>query len=60
MGRKFGEVNYFVIQVVLGHGYFRKYLHRMGKTTSPYCLYEEKEVIDEFSSVHAGRAIALY
>ena len=30
-----------------GHGYFRKYLHRMGKTASPYCLYEEGEVIDD-------------
>ena len=30
-----------------GHGYFRKYLHRMGKTPSLYCLYEEVEVIDD-------------
>lgn len=47
IGRKFGEVNYYVTQMLSGHGYFRKYLHRMGKTASPYCLYEEGEVIDD-------------
>ena len=26
---------------------FRIYLHRMGKTASPYCLYEEGKVIDD-------------
>ena len=30
-----------------GRVYFRKYLHRMGKTASPYCLYEEGKVIDD-------------
>ena len=30
-----------------GHGYFWKYLHRMGKTASPFYLYEEGEVIDD-------------
>ena len=30
-----------------GHGYFRKYLHGIGKTASPYCVYEEGEVIDD-------------
>ena len=45
--RKFGEVNYYVTQILSGHIYFRKYLHRMGKTTFPYCLYEESEVVDD-------------
>ena len=27
--------------------YFRKYMHRMGKTASPYFLYEEGEIIDD-------------
>ena len=40
-------VNYYVTQMLSGHGYFRKYLHRMSKTASPYCLYEEEEVIDD-------------
>ena len=44
ISRNFGEVNYYVTQ---GHGCFRKYLHRMGKTASPYCLYEKGEVIGE-------------
>ena len=45
--RKFGEVNYYVTQLLSGHGYFIKYLHRMGKTPSPYYLYEEGEIIDD-------------
>ena len=45
--RKFGEVTYFVTQLLSSHGYFRKYLHRIGKTASPYCIYEEGEIIEE-------------
>ena len=40
IGRKFGEM-------LSGHEYFRKYLHRIGKTATPYCRYEEGEVIDD-------------
>ena len=46
IGRRFGEVKYYVTQVLLGHGLFRKYLHRISKTASYYCLYEEGEIID--------------
>ena len=42
LGRKFGEVNFYVTQLLWGHWYSRKYLHKMGKAASPYCLYEEK------------------
>ena len=35
------------MQLLSGHGYFKKYLHRIGKTASPYCLYEEGEIIDD-------------
>ena len=42
-----GEVNYYVTQLLSDHGYFNKYLHRMGKTVSPYCLYEVGEIIDD-------------
>ena len=31
----FGEINYYVTQLLSRHGYFRKYLHRMGKTAYP-------------------------
>ena len=44
---KFGEENYYLTQLLSGHGYFKKYLYRMGKTASPYCLYEEGEIIDD-------------
>ena len=30
-----------------GYRYFRKYLHSITKTASPFCLYEEGEVIDD-------------
>ena len=45
-------MNYYVTQLLSGHGNFRKYLHRMGKTASPYCLYEEGEIIDD--AEHTG------
>lgn len=37
--RQHGEVDYFVTQLLSGHGYFRAYLHRMGKVPSSDCLY---------------------
>ena len=46
VGRKFGEVNIFVTQMLSGHEYFRKYLDKVDKTVSAYCLYEEGEVFD--------------
>ncbi|CAK9823295.1 hypothetical protein ANTRET_LOCUS1665 [Anthophora retusa] len=39
VGRKHGEVNYYFTQFLSGHGYFKKYLFRMGKTASPLCGY---------------------
>ena len=47
IGWRFGEVNYYVTQMLSGHGYFRKHLHRIGKTASPYCHYEEGDVVDD-------------
>ncbi|XP_062541349.1 uncharacterized protein LOC134209381 [Armigeres subalbatus] len=35
--RKHGEVNFFLTQFRLGHGCFRKYLHRFGHAESPLC-----------------------
>ena len=40
-------MNYYVTQLISGYGYFNKYLHGMGKPVSPYCLYEEREIIDD-------------
>ena len=44
VGRKFGEVNYYLTQLLSGHGYFCKYLHRMGKMTEPGCIYGDSAV----------------
>ena len=41
------NVNYYITQLLSGHQYFKKYLHRMGKTASLYYLYEEEEIIDD-------------
>ena len=41
--QKFGKAT----QMLWGHEYFGKYLHRMGKIVSPYCPYEEGEGIDD-------------
>ena len=34
-----GEVNFYLTQFLSGHGYFRQYLHRMGKVSTPSCRY---------------------
>nr|AMS38369.1 hypothetical protein [Bactrocera tryoni] len=39
--RKFGEVDFYTTQLLSGHGYFKKYLHRMGKVEEPSCLYND-------------------
>lgn len=52
MGKqKNGEVSYYITQMLPGHGYFRKYMHRMGKCSSPYCIYEEKETLDNATNI---------
>lgn len=35
--RPHGEVNFYLCQFLTGHGYFRAYLHRMGKVVAPIC-----------------------
>lgn len=35
--RKHGEINFYLTQVLSGHGCFRQYLHRFGHATSPNC-----------------------
>lgn len=47
VNRRFGEVDYFLTQMLSGHGYYRKYLYRMKKCNTPYCLYETEDVIDD-------------
>lgn len=47
VNRNHGEVNYYITQMLSGHGYFRKYLHKMGKSRTPFCLYEQEEITDD-------------
>lgn len=46
VNRHRGDVNYYLTQMLSGHGYFRGYLHRMKKCSTPYCLYENEDVIE--------------
>lgn len=46
VARRSGEVNYYLTQMLTGHGYFRKYLHRMNKADQPSCLYGDAEEDD--------------
>lgn len=39
VNRKFGEVDYYLTQMLSGHGYFGKYLHRMKIRERPNCIY---------------------
>ena len=44
--RRFGEVNYYLTQAFSGHGYFRKYLHKMGKARHSACIYGDSDEDD--------------
>lgn len=44
--RNHGEVNFYITQMLSGHGYFRKYLYNMGKTESPACIYGDEPLDD--------------
>lgn len=37
VNRKHGETNFYLVQVLSGHGCFRQYLHRFGHASSPNC-----------------------
>lgn len=39
LDRQHGEISYYLTQFLSGHGYFRSYLHKMGKVNTPDCLY---------------------
>lgn len=42
--KNYGELVFFVMQLLSGHRYIQPYLHKMGRATFPNCLYY---VIDE-------------
>ncbi len=39
--REHGEVDFYTTQMLSGHGYFRKYLYKMGKVEEPSCIYND-------------------
>ena len=39
LNREQGEVNYYLTQMLTGHGQFRSYLHKMGKVADPGCVH---------------------
>ncbi|KAH8286825.1 hypothetical protein KR054_003639, partial [Drosophila jambulina] len=39
LGRKHGQVNFYLTRVLSGHGCFRGYLHRLGHTDSAACTW---------------------
>lgn len=41
--RKHGQIDYYLTQVLAGHGCFRSYLHRFKKIDSPSCVFCEGE-----------------
>lgn len=53
INRQHGEVNYYVTQLLTGHGYFRKYLHRMGKTRNMTCQYGDADQDDALHTFFA-------
>lgn len=38
-GRRHGSVNYYVAQLLTGHGAFRAYLYRFKRASDPWCVY---------------------
>ena len=53
--RKHGEVDYFLTRFLLNHGLFIKYLHRMRKTDSLFCIYWENVIDDAEHTFHSQR-----
>lgn len=38
------ETNYYLSQILSPHGYFRKYLHTVGKVGNPECIYADNDI----------------
>ncbi|KAL7726491.1 hypothetical protein ACLKA6_001113 [Drosophila palustris] len=45
--RRHGQVDFYICQLLTGHGCFRAYLHRFKHTESPYCDHCRGEVVDD-------------
>jgi len=55
--RKHGRVNFYLTQLLSGHGCFRQYLHRFGHEASACCTWCEDEVSEDAAHVtfYCGR-----
>ena len=58
--KKFGEVNFYLTQFFSGHGYFQKYLYRVGKISHPGCIYCPGEVDDSENTFFECNRWSLY
>ncbi|KAL7732701.1 hypothetical protein ACLKA6_005853 [Drosophila palustris] len=45
--RRHGQVDFYICQLLTGHGCFRAYLHRFKHAESPYCDHCLGEVVDD-------------
>lgn len=54
-GRKFGVVIYHRSQMLLGHGCYMAYLHRMRRRDTEECMYSEEQDTVEHTVFHCRR-----
>lgn len=47
LDRPGGEVDFYLTQVITGHGDFQEYLHRIGKALSSTCIYCDQDAVDD-------------
>lgn len=58
LDRRFGSVNYYVTQLLTGHGSFGHFLRKIGKRASPACLLCDGRDDDLAHTLFACRAFA--
>ncbi|KRK05526.1 uncharacterized protein Dyak_GE29138 [Drosophila yakuba] len=53
--RAHGEVNYYITQMLTGHGYFGAFLHSIGKRNDARCEYGDAEMDNEHTIFQCGK-----
>lgn len=51
LNRKHGEVDYYLTQIISGHGCFKCYLHRFGHEEDPFCDFCDPETEEDVEHV---------
>ena len=51
LNRKHGEVDFYLTQILTGHGCFRSYLYRFKRADSPYCTFCKNNIIEDAEHV---------